>query len=164
VSTARDRSILIVDDDPDAVSLTRHALAKADIRAPVDVIHDGALAIKHLKQKLLEGDHALPLLLFLDLKMPGTDGFQVLEWIRVQPRLRQLLTVVLSSSTHSRDVEKAYALGAKAYFGKYPVAADIRTVFGLANSMLSIDEIEKQVLPGIRLAHAAAEPNAVPPV
>ena len=46
---------------------------------------------KLLKAKLAEGDHALPLLLFLDLKMPGTDGFQVLAWIRCQPRLRRLL-------------------------------------------------------------------------
>jgi CheY-like chemotaxis protein len=97
-----------------------------------------------------------PLVLFLDLKMPGTDGFQVLDWIRQQPRLRRLLTVVLSSSTSSRDVDKAYALGAKTYFGKYPVAQDVKTVFQLANAMLTVDEIEKFVLPGIRPSPTSA--------
>jgi CheY-like chemotaxis protein len=147
---------LIVDDDPDAVALTKHALAKAGIKTQVDVMDGGDQAIAYLKQKLLDGDHALPLLLFLDLKMPGTDGFQVLDWIRAQPRLRRLLTIVLSSSTSSRDVDKAYALGAKTYFGKYPVASDVRTVFQLANAMLTVDEIEKFVLPGIRSPAASA--------
>ena len=150
MTTPRTRPILIVDDDPDAVALTKHALAKAGIKTQIDVMEDGDDAIAYLKQKLAEGDHALPLLLFLDLKMPGTDGFQVLDWIRGQPRLRKLLTVVLSSSTNTRDVDKAYSLGAKTYFGKYPVASDVRTLFQLANAMLTVDEIEKFVLPGIR--------------
>jgi CheY-like chemotaxis protein len=146
----RTRPILIVDDDPDAVALTKHALARAGIKTQIDVRENGEDAIRYLKERLTEGDHALPLVLFLDLKMPGTDGFQVLDWIRQQPRLRRLLTVVLSSSTSSRDVDKAYALGAKTYFGKYPVASDVKTVFQLANAMLTVDEIEKFVLPGIR--------------
>ena len=65
--------------------------------------------------------------------------------------------MVLSSSTHSRDVEQAYALGAKAYFDKYPVAADVRTVFQLAHSMMTVDQIEELILPGIRPAPAAAK-------
>lgn len=152
----RTRPILIVDDDPDAVALTKHALAKAGIKTQIDVRQNGDDAIRYLKDRLNEGDHALPLVLFLDLKMPGTDGFQVLDWIRHQPRLRQLLTVVLSSSTSTRDVDKAYALGAKTYFGKYPVASDVRSVFQLANAMLTVDEIEKFVLPGIRPAETSA--------
>jgi CheY-like chemotaxis protein len=156
VTTAKTRPILIVDDDPDAVALTKHALAKAGIKTQIDVRESGEHAISYLKEKLAEGDHALPLLLFLDLKMPGTDGFQVLDWIRNQPRLRRLLTVVLSSSTNTRDVDKAYSLGAKTYFGKYPVASDVRTIFQLANAMLTVDEIEKFVLPGIRPPTSAA--------
>jgi CheY-like chemotaxis protein len=155
VTLPSSRPILIVDDDPDAVALTKHALAKAGIKAQIDVIADGQHAITYLKDRLVQGDDALPLLLFLDLKMPGTDGFHVLDWIRQQPRLRRLLTVVLSSSTNSRDVDKAYTLGAKTYFGKYPVASDVRSLFQLANAMLTVDEIEKFVLPGIRPATPA---------
>jgi CheY-like chemotaxis protein len=156
VTTSRTRPILIVDDDDDAVTLTKHTLAKAGIKTQIDVMENGDRAIAYLKARLAEGEHSLPLLLFLDLKMPGTDGFQVLDWIRGQARLRRVLTVVLSSSTSSRDVDKAYALGAKTYFGKYPVASDVRSIFKLANAMLTVDEIEKFVLPGIRPETPAA--------
>lgn len=159
MTTPKTRPILIVDDDPDAITLTRHSLAKAGIKAQIDVMESGDQAIAYLRDRLTRGEHTLPLLLFLDLKMPGTDGFQVLDWIRQQPRLRRVLTVVLSSSTNSRDVDKAYALGAKTYFGKYPVASDMRSVFQLANAMLTVDEIEKFVLPGIRPRQAAAKPG-----
>jgi len=159
VTIPRTRPILIVDDDPDAVALTKHALAKAGIKTQIEVMENGDHAINYLKDKLAQSDHALPLLFFLDLKMPATDGFQGLDWIRAQPRLRRLLTVVLSSSTNLRDVGKAYALGAKTYFGKYPVAADVRTVFQLANAMLTVDEIEEFVLPGICPPTAAQAPG-----
>lgn len=156
MTTSRTRPVLIVDDDDDAVTLTKHTLAKAGIKTQIDVMENGDRAIAYLKARLAEGEPSLPLLLFLDLKMPGTDGFQVLDWIRGQPRLRRVLTVVLSSSTSSRDVDKAYALGAKTYFGKYPVASDVRSIFQLANAMLTVDEIEKFVLPGIRPEAPAA--------
>lgn len=154
MSTASDRPILIVDDDPAAVALTASVIAKANIKAQIDVAHDGTLAIDYLTRKLREGDDAVPLLLFLDLKMPVTDGFQVLVWIGNEPRLRRLLTVVLSASTHARDVDKAYALGAKAYFGKYPVATEIRSVFQLAQSMMTVDQIEEHILPSLKPAEA----------
>ncbi len=146
----RSRSILIVDDDPDTIALTKHALAKTGIKTWIDVQENAEHAIAYLRAKLAEGDHALPLLLFLDLTMPGTDGFMVLDWIRAHPRLRRLLTVVLSSSTNRREVDRARAPGARTYVGKYPVAQDVRTVFQLAHAMLTVDEIETFVLPGIR--------------
>ena len=58
VMTSRTRPILIVDDDPDAVALTKHALAKAGIKTQIDVMENGDQAIAYLKQKLVEGDHA----------------------------------------------------------------------------------------------------------
>lgn len=143
------RSVLIVDDDPDAVLLTKRALLKAGVQNPVDVVENGAEAIAYLTECLSRGKESLPLLVFLDLNMPRTDGFEVLDWIRTEPALRSLLTVVLSSSTNRRDVDRAYALGAKTYLGKYPVPSDISSIFQLANVMLSVEEIERFVLPGI---------------
>lgn len=163
MKTASARPILIVDDDPTAVALTASVLAKANITAPIEVVHDGALAIDYLMRKLTEGDEALPLMLFLDLKMPGTDGFHVLGWISNEPRLRRLLTVVLSSSTYSKDVDQAYALGARGYLGKYPLPAEIRTVFQLAQSMMSIDQVEELILPGMRPTPADAQTDAGAP-
>ena len=66
------------------------------------------------------------LLLLLDLKMPGTDGFEVLQWIRQQTDLKRLLIVVLTSSNLQADVDRAYELGANSYLVK-PVSFDEMT-------------------------------------
>lgn len=134
------RAILIVDDDPDALALTQHALAKAGVKARLDVVTGRRRAIGYLKQRLARGESALPLLTFLDLAMPGTDGFAVLQWIRHQPRLRRLLRVVMSSSL------RASALPGR---GSSCAKKGVRTVFQLANAVLSIDEIEALVLPSL---------------
>ena len=144
------RPILIVDDDPDEATLTTRALAKAGIKNPIVAVPSGEHAIAYLKERLTAPETSLPLFILLDLNMPGADGFHVLNWIRAQPPLRKLLTVVLSSSTEERDVAKAYALGAKTYLGKYPVASDLSSIFQLANAMLTIEEVERLVLPGIK--------------
>jgi len=143
------RPILIVDDDPDAIILTTRALNKAGIKNHIDAVPSGERAVAYLKERLT-AKGKLPLFILLDLNMPGTDGFEVLNWIRTQAPLRKLLTVVLSSSTAERDVARAYDLGARTYLGKYPVASDLSSIFQLANAMLTVDEVERLVLPGIR--------------
>jgi CheY-like chemotaxis protein len=57
-------------------------------------------------------------MLVLDLKMPGTDGFEVLQWVRAEPGLKRLLVVVLTSSNLQADVDRAYELGADSYLVK----------------------------------------------
>lgn len=136
------RPILVVNDDPDALALTQRALAKAGVRARCDVIADRRHAITYLRQRLARGEDALPFLTFLDLEMPGSDGFAVLQWIRHQPRLRSLLRVVLSSSLKSKSETND---SARCYRG----ATGMRTIFQLANAVLSIDEVEALVLPGL---------------
>ena len=65
----------------------------------------------------------MPFLLLLDIKMPGTDGFEVLQWARAEPDLKRLLIVVLTSSNLQADVDRAYELGANSYLVK-PVSFD----------------------------------------
>src|SRR4029077_13538322 len=60
----------------------------------------------------------LPFLVLLDLKMPGLDGFEVLQWLRAEPELKRLLVVVLTSSNLQADVDRAYELGANSYLVK----------------------------------------------
>jgi len=54
----------------------------------------------------------------LDLRLPGTDGFEVLRWVRAAPELKRLLVVVLTSSNLQSDVDRAYELGANSYLVK----------------------------------------------
>jgi CheY-like chemotaxis protein len=148
---AKKRPVLIIDDDPDAIELATHALERAKIPNPVVSLLDGRDAIAHLR-RCISGEEAMPLFLFLDLKMPGIDGFHVLDWLRHQPALRHLITVVLSTSSAAQDVNRAFELGADAYLRKFPPVAEIKTVFQLANAMYSVDELEKALWPGLKPA------------
>jgi CheY-like chemotaxis protein len=118
--------ILLVEDDPNDVLLIQRAFQKAGLRNTLKVVRDGEHAIEYLSG---QGPHAnrerfpLPFLLLLDLKMPGTDGFEVLRWVRGQPELKRLLVVVLTSSNLQADVDKAYEMGANSYLVK-PVEFD----------------------------------------
>jgi CheY-like chemotaxis protein len=121
-----DPTVLLVEDDPDDVLLTRRAFAKAHFPTPLHVVSDGQGAIDYLGG---EGEYAdrgrfpLPLILLLDLKLPRRSGFEVLQWLRGQPGLRRIPVVVLTGSGQSVDVNRAYDLGANSYLVK-PVRSD----------------------------------------
>ncbi len=113
--------ILIGEDRDDDVLLIRHSLKRAHVFNPIQVVGNGEEVIAYLKG---EGKFAnrdefpLPTLLLLDLKMPRTDGFQVLQWIRRQTTLKALRVIVLTSSADIRDVNRAYQLGANSFLVK----------------------------------------------
>jgi CheY-like chemotaxis protein len=143
------RPVVIIDDDPDAIELAKHVLLRANIPNPVVSLSDGRDAIAYLR-RCMAAEIEMPLFVFLDLKMPGIDGFHVLDWMRHQPALRHLITVVLSTSSALRDVTRAFELGADAYLHKFPPVSDIKTIFQLANAMLSVEELEKALWPGLK--------------
>ena len=111
----------MVDDSEDDILLVRKALEKGGVPNPVYCLRSGDEAISYL---LGEGrfsnraEYPLPELVLLDLKMPGTDGFEVLRWIRKQPGLGSMRVVVLSASNQMRDVNQAYQLGANSFMVK----------------------------------------------
>jgi len=110
--------ILVAEDNPDDVFLLKRAFAKGGVQVPMDFVKDGQEAIDYLQEKPLVADGTLtppPTMLLLDLKMPRLDGFEVLEWIRQQPKLRTMFVVILSSSGLEQDRRRAYALGADNY-------------------------------------------------
>jgi len=114
-------SILVAEDEVGDVIFLQRAFAKAGVNPPIYLASDGQEVIDYL------GGHApfdnpvrypLPNLLLLDLKLPHVSGFEVLRWVRENPALHQMLVVVLSSSDNPEEIERAYALGANAYFIK----------------------------------------------
>lgn len=111
--------ILLVDDEPDAVTLLRHAFARAGITNPLHIASDGDEAIAYLRSASAErSKHPYPALVLLDLKLPRTSGLEVLAWIRQEPGLAGLPVVILTSSRERTDVCRAYALGANSYLVK----------------------------------------------
>jgi CheY-like chemotaxis protein len=113
--------ILLVEDDPNDVMLIQRAFQKAGLRNCLRIARDGEEAIEYLSGSGAFADRERfpsPFLMLLDLKMPGTDGFEVLKWARGEPELKRLLKVVLTSSNLQSDVDKAYELGANSYLVK----------------------------------------------
>lgn len=112
---------LLVEDNENDVLLIRRAFLKGNILNPMHVTRSGEEALAYLKG---EGPYAnrleypVPELVLLDLKMPGMDGFAVLRWIRAQPSLKALRVVVLTSSSHIKDVNLAYQEGANSFLVK----------------------------------------------
>jgi CheY-like chemotaxis protein len=116
-----DKTILLVDDDSNDVLLIQRAFQKAGLGKSLRVVRSGEQAMSYLSGTGTYSDreeHPLPFLLLLDLKMPGTDGFEVLQWARNEPELKRLLIVVLTSSSLQSDVDRAYELGANSYLVK----------------------------------------------
>jgi len=113
--------ILLAEDDDDHVLLVRRAFKSAHLINPLHVVRDGEEAIAYLQGEgpyINRAEYPLPALLLLDLKMPRKNGFEVLKWIRLQPGLRTLRVIVLTSSGEMHDVNLAYLLGANSFLEK----------------------------------------------
>jgi CheY-like chemotaxis protein len=124
-------TILLVDDNEDDLYALRRAMKKAGIANPQQVVTNGQQAIDYLAGAGRFVDRAqfpLPFLMFLDLKMPFRDGFEILGWIRGQPDLASMVVVVLTGSDELKDHQRAYALGARSYLVKPPQPADLRSI------------------------------------
>lgn len=123
--------IFAADDDDDDVNLMRMLFRKAGIRHRFEVFGRGEDAINALAATVLRIEQALdalPLICFLDIKMPAITGHEVLKWIREQRALDPMPVVMLSSSEHPSDVAQARANGAQCYLTKYPHPDVLRRV------------------------------------
>lgn len=108
--------ILLVEDNPNDLELTMHALSASKLSNPVVVARDGAEA---LEQLFGTDDQAEPpQLILLDLKLPKVDGLEVLERIKGDARTRTIPVVVLTSSSEGPDIDRAYRLGVNSYIVK----------------------------------------------
>jgi CheY-like chemotaxis protein len=116
----QDALILLVEDRQDDVLLMLQSFDRAGITNPIHVVPDGEEAIQYLGGTGKYSDKTCPLpeLVLLDLKLPKSDGFEVLQWIRTNSRLNGLRVVVLTSSDDIRDVNLAYSLGANSFLVK----------------------------------------------
>ena len=110
--------ILLVEDSPADIRLTREALREAKVRNNVHVAVDGVDATDFLRRR---GKHAAapaPDLILLDLNLPRKDGREVLQEIKQDEELRRIPVVVLTTSRSDRDILESYRLSANAYVSK----------------------------------------------
>ncbi|MBN1313417.1 MAG: response regulator [Anaerolineae bacterium] len=117
----QNKTIFLVEDNPDDELLIRRALEKHHILNQIVVAHDGVEALDYL---FGEGAHegrdvsVMPQVILLDLKLPRLDGMEVLRRLRADERTRLLPVVILTSSDEERDIVESYELGANSYIRK----------------------------------------------
>jgi two-component system response regulator len=120
------KTILLVEDNPSDIALTRRALEKSRVANPMHVVEDGQEALDYL---FCEGAYAnrdkdeLPALILLDLQLPKIGGLTVLERVRSDHRTRRVPIVVLTSSNEEQDLATSYDKGVNSYIRK-PVSFD----------------------------------------
>jgi two-component system response regulator len=113
--------ILLVEDNPNDVRLTLHALKRNRLTNRIVVVRDGVEALEFLFAtgafaQRTEADR--PRVVMLDLKLPRVDGIEVLRAIRTNPATRTLPVVMLTSSREERDITQTYDLGVNSYIVK----------------------------------------------
>ncbi len=110
--------ILLVEDNPGDVILTKEAFREAKINNNITVAIDGEQALKVLRKEGEFMNAPTPHIILLDLNMPKKDGLEVLEEIKNDEALRRIPVIVLTSSQAERDVLKTYDLHANSYLNK----------------------------------------------
>jgi len=115
--------VLLVEDNPGDVRLTREALKEGKVHNNLSVAPDGVEALAFLRRQGRYADAPRPDLILLDLNLPKKDGREVLEEIKSDPALRSIPVVILTTSEAERDIARAYDLHANCYITK-PVDLD----------------------------------------
>jgi CheY-like chemotaxis protein len=115
--------VLLVEDDPGDVLMTKEAFAEHKVRNRLTVVSDGAAALAYLRREGEYADAVVPDLILLDLNLPRRDGREVLEEIKKDEELCRIPVVVLTTSQADEDILRSYQLHANAYVTK-PVDFD----------------------------------------
>ncbi len=114
-----EKVVLLIEDNPDDVLLTKRAFLRQNFSLRIEVARDGHEAL----ERLLGGEHLLPDLILLDLKIPKLGGLDVLRRIRSDDLTKYIPVVVLTSSSEEVDILSSYDLGANSFLQK-PVDFD----------------------------------------
>jgi DNA-binding response OmpR family regulator len=127
----RNLTILIAEDDEDYGAIVQAAIKSSGWLNPIRILPNGEQVIKYLGG---EGEYAdrtanpFPSVMFLDVKMPGVNGFDVLRWTRDHPECSVQPTLMLSSSDDPKDIKLAYELGAHGFFLKPAKLSDLKSM------------------------------------
>jgi chemotaxis family two-component system response regulator Rcp1 len=124
--------VLLVEDNPGDVRLTKEALKEGKLLNQLTVVGDGVEALSFLRKEGIYADALQPELILLDLNLPKKDGREVLAEIKADPNLRRIPVVVLTTSSSEEDILKIYDLHANCYITK-PV--DLEQFMGVVKSI-----------------------------
>lgn len=124
--SAATAAVLLVEDNPGDVLLTRRAFAQSSLLDTLHVAKDGEEALDYLYRRGTHGDAVRPDLILLDINLPKVDGHEVLAQVKADPDLRQIPVVMLTSSDREQDVARSYDQHANSYVTKPESANGLR--------------------------------------
>ena len=137
-------TILLVEDEPADARLLMRSFTRAGVLNPIKHLlrGDEALAfLEGINQYADRREHPLPILIILDLKLPGMSGLELMRWIRLQRALRRIPVLVLTGQKDDKFIEAAYDAGANSYLLKSFAEDEIDRVVNLINNYwLSLNE------------------------
>ncbi len=110
--------VLVVEDNPDDVTIIKRAMRKSDIKCELSFAYDGAEALQFLYHEGKFEDAPRPDLILLDLNLPKIGGLEVLAKIKQDNKLRRIPVIVLTISDREEDMARAYDSGAASYMTK----------------------------------------------
>ncbi len=123
--------ILIVEDSNDDAKLLQLTLDQLGVTNPVWVVPSAGTAVDYLEGGFPFSDrnkYPLPQILFVDLKLPGHDGFELLEWLKARPQFKDLLVIAISGLGDLLSIRRAYGLGANSFLVKPCRAGDVENL------------------------------------
>lgn len=127
----RNLTILVAEDDENYALILESTIKSLGWKNPVRIVPNGKEVIRYLSGDGRYSDRRafpFPSVMFVDIKMPQADGFDVLRWVRKHPDCSVLPTMMLSSSDDDKDVTLAYRLGANGYFVKPAEISDLKSI------------------------------------
>jgi CheY-like chemotaxis protein len=151
----RSKWILIVEDYEDDAKLLQVLLTNCGIANPVRIVLSAEEAINYLAGGPPFADRSaypLPDVVFVDLKLPGMSGFDLLRWMKEHPELKHTFTVILSATGDLTSVQAAYALGANTFLIKPCRTAD------LENLVICYPDFWQRAIPAALLQLPVVEP------
>lgn len=110
--------ILLVEDNPADIELTKEALKESKLTIDLTVVEDGAMALDYLSRKDKYSKSTRPDLVLLDLNLPKVDGREVLSWVKQDEDLKKIPVVILTTSEADKDILKTYKSYANCYIKK----------------------------------------------
>jgi CheY-like chemotaxis protein len=116
--SAKPVELLLIEDNPGDVRLTREALKNSDINVHLSVARDGVEAMDFLRRSGPFADAPKPDLVLLDLNLPRKNGREVLSEIKSDPELKRIPVLIMTTSRAEQDVNRAYHLNANCYITK----------------------------------------------
>lgn len=120
--------LLLIEDDPNDILLFEKAISRSPFEIEIVVLRDGEKAISYLSGDGEDNGFPAPDLVLLDLKLPRKSGFEVLEWIKKHPVMRNTPVIILSSSKQTQDLKTAYNMGANSYLVKPTGFTELNTL------------------------------------